>query len=141
MTIQITPSIAIEEWELTEVFARSSGPGGQNVNKVETAVQLRFAAAASPNLPPHVKARLRQIAGRRWAKTGEVVIEASEERSQVRNREAAQARLVDMIRQATVRPKYRVKTKPSRAAKARRTDEKVQRGRIKRLRSGNPLDG
>src|SRR5699024_241133 len=111
MTIRITAEIAIEEWELVETFARASGPGGQNVNKVETAVVLRFEAARSPNLPDPVKARLRRLAGRRWTEDGAVVIRAESHRSQARNRADALERLVGLIRRAAEKPKRRIPTR------------------------------
>lgn len=132
--IEITPSISIAESELEESFIRSPGPGGQNVNKVETAVQLRFDAANSPNLPPEVFARLRGIAGQRMTSEGVVVITARRFRSQDRNRADARERLVELIREATFVPKSRKPTKPSAAAKRRRTDAKTRRGTIKKAR-------
>ena len=98
--MQITPDITIADWELSESFMRASGPGGQNVNKVSSAVELRFEAERSPHLPAAVKRRLQRLAGRRWTKEGAVVIQVSEERSQARNREIARTRMADLIRRA-----------------------------------------
>lgn len=132
--LRITETITIADWELSESFSRSSGPGGQNVNKVETAVELRFEAERSPHLTPAVKARLRRIAGRRWTTEGAIVIRAEETRSQARNRELAEARLVEMIRQALVAPKRRIATKPTLGSQRRRLAAKAQRGEVKTLR-------
>ena len=133
--IRVTDTISIAPWELSETFARASGPGGQNVNKVETAVVLRFEAARSPNLPEPVKARLRRLAGRRWTEDGAVVIQAQAHRRQAQNRAEALERLLDLVRRAAERPKRRVATRPTLAAKRRRLAAKKQRGQVKALRS------
>ena len=133
-TMQITPTIHIDDWEITEQFVRSGGPGGQNVNKVATAVELRFEAARSPNLPEAVKRRLQRLAGRRWTKDGAIVIQVSEERSQVRNREIARERLAELIRKAAERPKKRIKTRVSTSQKRKRLEAKRRRSEVKALR-------
>lgn len=133
--LRITDTVSIADWELTESFVRSSGPGGQNVNKVSTAVELRFEAERSPNLAASVKARLKKLAGRRWTLEGAIIIQAEETRSQARNRELARERLVEMIRAALVAPKRRIATKPSYGAQLRRVAAKVQRSEIKSLRA------
>lgn len=133
--LRITDTVTIADWELSESFVRASGPGGQNVNKVSTAVELRFEAERSPHLASSVKARLKKLAGRRWTLEGAIIIQAEETRSQARNRELARERLVEMIRAALVAPKRRIATKPSHGAQMRRLTAKVQRGETKSLRA------
>ena len=139
--IQITPQIVLDEAELTFSFARSSGPGGQNVNKVSTAVQLRFDAAGSAALPEPVKARLKVLAGRRWTKDGHIVIEARRQRTQERNRAEAVARLVDLIVAATRRPAPRRPTRPTMASKERRLTAKKKQARKKAERQTPGREG
>jgi len=138
--LQITPTIVLDESELHEEFVRASGPGGQNVNKVETAVQLRFNVQNSPSLPEWVRQRLRQLAGNRITDEGELIIEAKRYRSQLQNREDARAQLADLIRQATIRPKTRRKTKPTAAAQQKRLERKRQRSVTKQQRRFHPGD-
>ena len=134
--LHVTPQIEIQDWEMTEQFVRASGPGGQNVNKVSSAVELRFEAERSPGLPGPVKARLRRLAGRRWTRDGAVVIQVSEERSQARNREIARDRLAALVRAASVAPKKRVKTRVSSNQKRKRVEAKKRRSEVKALRGG-----
>lgn len=132
--LHVTETIAIADWELSESFMRASGPGGQNVNKVSTAVELRFEAERSPHLPGPVKARLKRLAGRRWTQEGALVIQVDDTRSQARNREIARERLVELIRAALVAPKRRIATKPTLGSQKRRLVAKAVRGEVKALR-------
>ena len=138
--IPVTPTLSLDESEIDLSFIRSSGPGGQNVNKVSSAVQLRFDARRSPSLPNAVAIRLLKIAGKKASSEGVIVITANRHRTQEMNRKDAIDRLVDMVREATVVPKHRVKTKVSRASKAERLDSKKKRAGTKqtrRVRSGD----
>lgn len=132
--MRITHDIFVDEGELNESFVRSSGPGGQNVNKVATAVQLRFDVHNSPSLPAAVRARLKQIASSNLTTEGVLIISASKYRSQVRNRNDARERLASFIRQAAAKPKVRHRTKPSRGSVKRRLESKQQRGETKKSR-------
>ncbi|HTF99713.1 MAG TPA: alternative ribosome rescue aminoacyl-tRNA hydrolase ArfB [Nitrospirota bacterium] len=132
--LSITPNLSIDENEITLQFIRSSGPGGQNVNKVASAVQLRFDVGNSPSLPGDVRTRLIRLAGRRVTQEGILVIDARQFRTQERNREDAVARFIDLVRRAAERPKPRKKTRPSQAAKDRRIESKKQRGKVKQMR-------
>jgi len=136
--IRVTPTIEIDEEEFVEAFVRASGPGGQNVNKVASAVELRFNVNQTEALTEPVKARLRRLAGRRLSQEGWLVIKADRHRSQERNRDDARQRLVALIAEAAVPPRPRIKTRPSLSAKKRRMDTKSRRGNIKKLRSGKP---
>lgn len=138
--LEITPSLFIDEKEITIDFIRSSGPGGQNVNKVSTAVQLRFNVANSPSLPADVKERLTRLAGSRMTDAGELLIDAHQYRTQEQNRADAMLRLTELIRKATEKPKLRRKTRPSAASQEKRILEKKTRGAIKRTRRTTPND-
>ena len=136
--IQITDAIAIAEREIEESFVRDAGPGGQNVNKLATAVQLRFDVRHSPSLPEEVRVRLERLAGRRLTQEGVLIITARRHRTQERNRQDALDRLVELVRRAARPPTPRRATRPSAAARQRRLDVKQRRGAVKRLRSEQP---
>jgi ribosome-associated protein len=137
--IRVTAQISIDEREIEENFVRASGPGGQNVNKLSTAVQLRFDVRGSPSLPAEVRARLERLAGARLTRDGVLVIIAQRHRTQARNREDALDRLIALIRQAAVAPRPRRSTRPSKAARERRVETKKRRSTLKRLRRAKPL--
>jgi|SRR5499426_1009155 len=136
--IRIDSRISIDEQELEERFIRASGPGGQNVNKLSTAVQLRFDARRSPSLPDEVRARLERLAGKRLTREGVIVITAQRHRTQERNRQDAVDRLIELIRAAAVRPVPRRPTKPTKGSRERRLESKKHRSSIKGLRQSRP---
>lgn len=134
MSLKVTPDLTIDESELQETFVRASGPGGQNINKVSTAVQLRFDVEHSPSLPEPVRARLRRMAASHINAEGMLIINARRYRTQERNRQDARERLISLIRRAAISPKERKATRPSRAAHEQRLEAKRQRGLLKKLR-------
>ena len=136
--IRVTGTIMIDEAEIHQQFIRASGPGGQNVNKVATAVQLRFDVAHSPSLPEDVRERLTRLGGKRVTREGYLIIDARRFRTQEQNRQDSVTRLVDLIRQAAQRPKIRKRTKPTLASKERRLEGKHRRAKIKHLRRAEP---
>jgi len=136
--LRVNDEIAIDESEIQESFVRASGPGGQNVNKLATAVQLRFDVRHSPSLSPEVRARLARLAGRRLTREGVLVIISQRHRTQERNRDDARTRLLELIRQAAVKPKLRRATRPTAASRERRIEGKKRRARLKRLRTARP---
>ena len=136
--MRVSANLDIDEKELEERFVRSSGPGGQNVNKVSTAVELRFNFAGNTSIPPPAKARLVKLAGRRLTDDGVLIIQADRFRTQDMNRSDARKRLIDLIAESLIAPKPRIKTKPSRGSKERRLKAKTERSGVKKMRSSKP---
>jgi ribosome-associated protein len=137
--MRINNDITLADWEISEQFMRASGPGGQNVNKVSSAVELRFEAARSPSLAPAVKVRLKRLAGRRWSSDGALILQCDETRSQARNREIIRQRLL-VIQQALVAPKRRIATRPTLGSQKRRLKAKKVRGTVKANRGAVARD-
>ena len=138
--MRINEQITIDDDEIQERFVRSSGPGGQNVNKVSTAVELRFDVRGSPSLPGDVRRRLEKLAGNRLTNDGVLILQADQFRTQERNRADARERLTELIKQAAIAPKKRIKTKPSYSSKQKRIEGKVRRAGVKRMRSSRTDD-
>ncbi|MDG2096015.1 MAG: alternative ribosome rescue aminoacyl-tRNA hydrolase ArfB [Paracoccaceae bacterium] len=138
--LRITDKIIIDDKEILETFSRSSGPGGQHVNKVETSVTLKFSVINSPSLVESVKKRLESIAGQKYNKKGQIVINVDKYRSQIRNRQVARSMLASLIKSALIIPKPRVKTKPSKSVNKKRLDSKTKRGKLKTLRKNKVED-
>ena len=138
--MRINNDITLADWEISEQFMRASGPGGQNVNKVSSAVELRFEAARSPSITPAVKARLKRLAGRRWTSDGALILQCDETRSQARNRDIIRQRLAALIQQALVAPKRRIATRPTLGSQKRRLKAKKVRGTVKANRGSVARD-
>ena len=138
--MKINNFVQLEPSEIIEKFSKSSGPGGQHINKVDTKVELRFFAMKSPNLTKSVKNRLKILAGKKWTINGEIIITAEKYRSQSKNRELVKSKLVNLILEALKKPVYRLETRPSKAVKVRRSNEKQRRSKIKAMRASIKYD-